>query len=294
MQTSLTDYYRYTHFKLDNNSQNKLETSFCSEKDISLEEDELTGLEEIFQKRFQKYLPKKEKENDISNCIKESIRRFERKNLYEKYIISIYIILNKEEIKKNRNCLKDINIVFIRALIEEKKNLEKKIFVLNNNLNSIYININIFIGLLINLINLLEISNITINNLIKNQFIKKLNILFNFLKCCLIPNFININPKYKEVSLKFLIKKFEKILSKWKKQADCYELSQKIIDFFGKRKSSLLGKKKLRENTNDDDINNSSTESGENFIKDLNNKKVEFDLHENETYYYDQNDIVSS
>lgn len=266
MQTSLLKYYSYTR----SNDLNAIN----SPKIESLTKENTT-------------------EKEKYDYIQEALEIYKNKNLYEKYAISINIIMNKELITQDKDILQELCKSLIEWTVVEKNNLEKLIFELNNNLN-IYININIFIGLLINLINLLEISNITINNLIKNQFIKKLNILFNFLKCCLIPNFININPKYKEVSLKFLIKKFEKILSKWKKQADCYELSQKIIDFFGKRKSSLLGKKKLRENTNDDDINNSSTESGENFIKDLNNKKVEFDLHENETYYYDQNDIVSS
>ena len=182
---------------------------------------------------------------------------------------------------------------FIRALIKEKQNLEKKIFILNNNLNIIYININIFIGLLINIINLLETSNVTINYLIKNKFIQKLNSIYTFLKSYLIPNFININPTYKDISLKFITKKFEKILSKWKKQKDCYELSQKIYDFFGKKKSSFLGKKKLRDNSSDEEFNNSTMESVETFAKDKNDKKVKFDMEQNEIYYYNQNEKIS-
>ena len=90
MQTSLLNYYKYTHFKLNNISQTKLETPFCTTKEkISLEEDELTENVKLFLERFRKYLPKKEKEkeNDMSHCIKESMRKLERKNLYEKYII---------------------------------------------------------------------------------------------------------------------------------------------------------------------------------------------------------------
>ena len=264
MQTSLLDYYSYSRFY-----------------------------------QLQKVL--EEKVNDISltnpigkemnSYFKDIIKKSEEKNLYEKYATSINLIMNKDKIELNKDAFEEMNMSLINWLIIEKNNLEK-ILVLNNNLN-IYININIFIGLLINIINFLETSNLTINYLIKNKFIQKLNSIYTFLKCYLIPNFININPTYKNISLKFLTKKFEKILSKWKKQKDCYELSQKIFDFFGNKKSSFLGKKKLRDNSSDEEFNNSTMESVETFAKDKNDKKVKFDMDQNETYYYNQDEKIA-
>ena len=214
MQTSLLDYYSYSRFY-----------------------------------QLQKVLEEKVNDINLTNPIgkelnsyfEDIIKKSEEKNLYEKYATSINLIMNKDKIELNKDAFEEMNMSLINWLIIEKNNLEK-ILVLNNNLN-IYININIFIGLLINIINFLETSNLTINYLIKNKFIQKLNSIYTFLKSYLIPNFININPTYKDISLKFITKKFEKILSKWKKQKDCYELSQKIYDFFGKKKSSFLGKK---------------------------------------------------
>ena len=264
MQTSLLDYYSYTRlYQL----QNVLEEKANDLNNIN------------------------PKEKEMNSYFKDIIKKLEEKNLYEKYAASINLIMNKDKIELNKALLDEVYLSLINWLTIEKNNLEKNIL-LNNNLN-IYININIFIGLLINIINFLETSNITINYLIKNKFIQKLNSIYTFLKSYLIPNFININPTYKNISLKFLTKKFEKILSKWKKQKDCYELSQKIFDFFGNKKSSFLGKKKLRDNSSDEEFNNSTMESLETFAKDKNDKKVEFDIGQNETYYYNQNEKIA-
>ena len=281
MQTSLLNYYRYTHFKLNNISQTKLETPFCTTKEkISLEEDELTENVKLFLERFRKYLPKKEKENDMSHCIKESMRKLERKNLYEKYITSIYIILNKEEIRKNRNLLRGINMVFIRALIKEKQNLEKTIFALNNNLNSIYININIFIGLLINIISIFEIFDI--KNFVKNNFKPKLNDIYIFLKNYLIPNFIYPNPIYANISLDFLLKKIESLLLKIKAQEECYLLSQDIFNFLKNENEKFLSKKRMR----------GSSQSKKN-TKNKKNKRVSFDLNKNVIHIFNKDEIIA-
>ena len=234
----------------------------------------------LFLERFRKYLPKKEKENDMSHCIKESMRKLERKNLYEKYITSIYIILNKEEIRKNRNLLKEINMVFIRALIKEKQNLEKKIFVLNNNLNSIYININIFIGLLINIISIFEIFDI--KNFVKNNFKSKLNDTYIFLKNYLIPNFIYPNPIYANISLDFLLKKIESLLLKIKAQEECYLLSQDIFNFLKNENEKFLSKKRMR----------GSSQSKKN-TKNKKNKRVSFDLNKNVIHIFNKDEIIA-
>ena len=266
MQTSLLDYYSEArHYKLKKSTeQNK--NNVNSEKSS---------------------------ENQIQLYFREIMKKYGEKNLFEKYAISINIIMNKDIITEDKDFLQEICKSLIDWLLIEKRTLEKTLLELNNNLN-IYININVFIGLLINIINLLELSNITIKYLIKNQFIQNLFVLYNFLKCYLIPNFIIVNPSYEKISLQFLIKKIEKILSKWKKQKECFELSQKILDFFGKKKTSLLGKKKLRDNSSEEDLANSSTESVENDARDKNNKRVKFEINQNAIYYYNQNDKIAS
>ncbi len=264
MQTSLLDFYSYTRFyQLQNDLEGKTNNVSISNP----------------------------KGKEIYSYLEDIIKKSEEKNLYEKYAISINLIMNKDQMELNKDLSEEMYMSLINWITIEKNNLEKNLL-LNKNLN-IYININIFIGLLINIINLLETSNVTINYLIKNKFIQKLNSIYTFLKSYLIPNFININPTYKDISLKFITKKFEKILSKWKKQKDCYELSQKIYDFFGKKKSSFLGKKKLRDNSSDEEFNNSTMESVETFAKDKNDKKVKFDMEQNEIYYYNQNEKIS-
>ena len=60
-------------------------------------------------------------------------------------------------------------------------------------------------------------------------------------------------------------------------------MSQKIFDFFGNKKSSFLGKKKLRDNSSDEEFNNSTMESVETCAKEKNDKKVKFDMDQNET-----------
>ena len=288
MQTSLTDFYPTIHSELLRTTS-KIKTNT---NELSLEEKESNYTKAIFREKFEKYIPKKDTEKEINNFLEIT----KEKNLYEKYIASVYFILTKEKIKVKKNLVKEININLINWLIKEKNNLEKIIESLNkNNLNSIYININIFIGLLINIINLLEIfgiKNFTKSILIKNNFKTKLNDINNFLKNYIIPNFINKNPLYNTISLNFLFKKIEKILSKLKKQEECYELGKKIYDIFENKKNNILGRKKLRENdtnnSNDEEDINSTNES----IEDKKNKKVKFELNKNIVYYYDQDEII--
>ena len=288
MQTSLTDFYPTIHSELLRTTS-KIKTNT---NELSLEEKESNYTKAIFREKFEKYIPKKDTEKEINNFLETT----KEKNLYEKYIASVYFILTKEKIKVKKNLVKEININLINWLIKEKNNLEKIIESLNkNNLNSIYININIFIGLLINIINLLEIfgiKNFTKSILIKNNFKTKLNDINNFLKNYIIPNFINKNPLYNTISLNFLFKKIEKILSKLKKQEECYELGKKIYDIFENKKNNILGRKKLRENdtnnSNDEEDINSTNES----IEDKKNKKVKFELNKNIVYYYDQDEII--
>ena len=288
METSILDCYSSANSDLfKTSSKVKIDIN-----ELSLEEEELNYTQIIFRDKFEKYIPKKHTEKEINSFLATT----KEKNLYEKYIASVYFILNKEKIKDKKNLMKEINISLINWLTKEKNNLEKIIESLNkNNLNSIYININIFIGLLINIINLLEIfgiKNFTKSILIKNNFKTKLNDINIFLKNYVIPNFINTNPIYNTISLNFLFKKIEKILLKLKKQEECYELGKKIYDIIKVKKNNILGRKKLRENdinsSNDEDDLNSTNESSE----DKKNKKVKFDLDKNVVYYFDQNEII--
>jgi len=289
MQASLLDSYSSDDSALFRvSSKEKININ-----ELSLEEEELNCTKVIFREKFEKYIPKIDTEKEMISFLETT----EERNLYEKYIASIYFNLNKKEIKDKKNLMKEININLINWLTKEKNNLDKFIIesLGKNNLNSIYININIFIGLLINFINLLEIfgiKNFTKSILIKNNFKTKLNDINNFLKNYLIPNFIKTNPKYNTMSLNFLLKKIEKILSKLKKQEECYELGKKIYDIIKVKKNNILGRKTLRENdissSNDENDMNSTNESSE----DKKNKKVTFDLNKNVVYYFDQNEII--
>lgn len=262
MQTSLLDYYNYEHINIMTNYINNLKVPKHSKNEISLKEEEISDIE-----------------RNYNDYIKETIKKLRENNLYEKYSISIYIVINKERIKNNENLLKDIKISFVNALYEEKKNLEKTFLVLNNNLNSIIlININIFIGLLINIINLFETFGI---KSFSQNSVNKLNDIFIFLKNYLIPNFISLNPLYKNISLDFLLKKIEKLLSKLKIKEECYQLSRNILNYLGNEKAKFLSKKKKRENQNNLDE-----------IIDI-NKKVKFDLDKNIIYEYDKDEIIS-
>ena len=261
MQSSLLDYFSYAHTTLIANNIEKLEMPKCTKEEIRLKEEEKINIE-----------------NNMNHYIKESIKNLEEKNIYEKYRISIYIIINKERIKNNRNLLEKIIISFIGALYEEKIKLEKIILVLNNNLNSILININIFIGLLINIIKLLEIFGI--KNFSK-KLVNKLNDIFIFLKYYLIPNFISLNPFYKNISLDFLLKKIENLFTQLKTQEECYQLSQTILNFLGNKQAKFLSKKTKRDNIN--------SEQGITYS----NKKVKFDLDKIVIYKYDKDEIIS-
>ena len=260
MQTSLLDYYKYAHINLMTNYINKLNVPKCSKNEISIKEEERTDIDK-----------------NLNDFIKEVLKKLREANLYQKYSVSIFLVLNKERIENNENLLKEIKISFINALFDEKNKLEKTL-VLNKNLNSILININIFIGLLINIINLLETFGI---KSFSQNLVNNLNDIFIFLKNNLIPNFISLNPFYKNISLDFLLKKIEKLLSKLKIKEECYQLSRNILNFLGNEKTKFLSKKMKRDNLNNIDE-----------IIDI-NKIVKFDLDKNIIYRYDQDEIIS-
>jgi len=265
---------------------------------LSLEENELISDKTILRKKLEKYFPKNDTKKEVNKYIIDTMKKSEEKSLSEKYIFSIYIILNKEKITRNENIIQEMHINLVDWLIKEKNQLEQLIL-LNNSLN-IYININIFIGLLINIINLFEFfstKTFTKTCLFKNGYNQKLNDIYTFLKCYLIPNFLNINPRYNKISLEFLFKKIENILLKWKNQEECFELSKKICELLANNNKNYLGKKTLREsgsNLTDDELYNSTIESTESRDKDKTIKRVRFAMDKNETIFYDQNEAIAS
>ena len=260
----------------------------------------------IYKKVFSERIPKIDSKKEIHKYILNTMKNEDEMNLNDKYIFSIYLALNKHLLTKTIK--KDImeeefHLMLINWLIEEKKFVEEE---LKENPNNVYY-FNIFIGLLINIISILEILHIKTNDLLEFYFCKKLYKIYKFVK-------LNINLNI-NVSLFFLIIKIEKILKKWDNQLECYHLAKNIKDYNEKKELMLLGKKTKRNADKDKDKEDteadSSSDRGEsNYdikvgIKNKNkinknktnknktNKKVYFDLENNIKIFYDKDKKVS-
>ena len=243
----------------------------------------------IYKQLFSELIPKIDSEKEIHKYILETMKIEDEMELYERYIFSIYIVMNKHLL--NNDIKKDIldeevHLTLMNWLVEEKR------FVVNelDENNNIY-NFNIFIGLLINIITIFHFN-----------FYKK---LFKLNKFVILNKNINININ---ISLSFLINKIENILKKWKIQLDCFNLAKRIKTFNEKKEKKFLGKKTLRhteikerEDTEADscsDRGESTTvrKSGGLLIKNMGvkkNKKVNFDLNKNQTIFYDEKEKVA-
>ena len=256
---------------------------------------------DIYYKLFSERIPKKETKKEIHKYIIEQMKKEDELDLNEKYIFSIYIAMNKhllsKEIKKDI-LEEEFHLTLMKWLMEERKLVADEIYENKN----IY-NFNIFIGLLINIISLLEILPIKSSDLFEFNLYKKLFKLNKFVQ-------LNKN-KNKNISLSFLINKIENILQKWKTQMDCYELAQKIQKFNEKKKEIKFLKKKKKRNEmiirdkEDTEADSSSDREpsmeyklGGLFIKNkykiMKQKKVNFDFNNNQIFFFDKEEKVST
>jgi hypothetical protein len=253
-----------------------------------------------YYKLFSEKLPKKRSKREIHKYILDTMKIEDELDLNERYIFSIYISMNKDLL--NKEIKKDImeeefHVTLMKWLQEEKALVADEI---SENKN-IY-NFNIFIGLLINIISLFEILPIKSSDLFEFNLYKKLFKLNKFVK--LYKN-ININ-----VSLSFLINKIEKILKKWKKKMECYELAQQIQKYNEKKETKFIGKKKKRneiilkdkEDTEADSCSDRSESPilhklgglfNQNKAHTHKQKKVSFDLENNQILFFDKEEKVS-
>lgn len=261
----------------------------------------ITSLQEAictYKQLFSELIPKIDSEKEIHKYILETMKIEDEMQLYERYIFSIYIAMNKhllnDDIKKDI-LEEEFHLTLMNWLVEEKRIVVNE---LDEN-NNIY-NFNIFIGLSINIITIFEILPIKSSDLSQFNFYKK---LFKLNKFVILNKNININ-----ISLSFLINKIENILKKWKIQTNCYSLAKKIKTFNEKKEKKFLGKKTLRhtelkerEDTEADSCSDrgESTpgcKSGGLFKNNMGvkkNKKVNFDLDKNQTFFYDEKEKVA-
>ena len=160
---------------------------FCSYAQLMSKEQnylKITSLKEainIYKKVFSERIPKIDSKKEIHKYILNTMKNEDEMNLDDKYIFSIYLALNKHLLTKKIK--KDImeeefHLMLMNWLIQEKKFVEEE---LKENPNNIYY-FNIFIGLLINIISILEILHIKIKDLLEFYFCKKLFKIYKFVK----------------------------------------------------------------------------------------------------------------
>ena len=258
---------------------------------------------EIYRTVFAEKIPKVDTSEEIHKYILETMKKEDEMDLNDKYIFSIYLVMNIHLITKE--IIKDmideeVHLVLINWLDEEKRfvvdELNEK-----NNINTF----NIFIGLLINIISLFEILPIKTNDLSEFKFYKKLFKINKFVK---LNKNLNLN-----VSLSFLIIKIENLLKKWENQLDCLYLAKNIKLFNDAKEKFFLGKKTKR-SKDDKDKEDTEADSGSDRGESLNeahdaklgglfvknkkllnkNKKVNFDLESNKTIFFDKEEKVSN
>ena len=267
----------------------------------------------FFRQKFSEKLPQVDSEEEIHKYILDIMKKDDEMDLNEKYICSFYLAMNKNLLSKD--VIDDIleeefHLTLMDWLKYEKKFVEDELYeAQNKSTNKNNYNFNIYIGLLINIISLYEIFHIKSKDLVEFNFYEKLFKINKFVKLNIK---LNIN-----ISLSFLINKIENLLQKWKIQQDCYILSQNILKFTKTREKTFLSKKtkrpevsKEKEETEADseegvgsmnsDLtqNYNSKKLGGLFIKNKKNinknKKVNFDLQNNQTFFFNKEERVSS
>lgn len=271
----------------------------------------------MFKKRYSDILPTIDSEQEVYYYILDLMKNDDEMDLNEKYICSFYLAMNKHLLSKKT--IKDLldeefHLTLMKWLRREKNYIKDEINEIqdsniNQNTKTNNYNFNIYIGLLINIISLFEILPIKSSDLVEFNFYEKLFKLNKFVK-------LKLNVFIK-TSLSFLTDKIENLLKKWKTQEECYNLSKSIILFTKTKEKSLLGKKSKRSNNSEKDKEETEADSEEGacsvkkdssncskaklgglFVKNKNNlnknKKVNFDLQNNQIIFFDKEDKVSS
>ena len=233
---------------------------------------------------FQNILPNINTKDDLYKFILEISKIEKELSLNEKYICSILLAINKNLLTEE----------IINDILEEEFHLtlmnwlmEGKYIVKEKTKYEVY-KFNIYIGLLINIISLYEIFPIKPKDLSEFNLYKKLFKLNSLIE-------LNINN-----SFPFLFS-LNNLLKKWKKQIDNYLLSKTIENLTLIRKKNKRSIYKEYNNINDiNEKDKNSTEADseekekeEGIIFSRKNKKVCFDLHNIQNFFYDKNNSPS-
>ena len=267
----------------------------------------------VFKKMYSNILPTIDSEQEIHYYILDIMKDDDEMDLNEKYICSFYLAMNKHLLSKET--IKDIideefHLTLMKWLRREKHYIKDDINeIQDSNTNTNNYKFNIYIGLLINIISLFEILPIKSSDLAEFNFYEKLFKLNKFVKFKL--------SLFIKISISFLYDRIENLLQKWKTQEECYNLSKNILIFTKTKEKNLLGKKTKRNDNAEKDkeeteadseegassvkrnsVNASKTKLGGLFVKNKNNlnknKKVNFDLQNNQIIFFDKEDKVSS
>ena len=267
----------------------------------------------VFKKMYSNILPTIDSEQEIHYYILDIMKDDDEMDLNEKYICSFYLAMNKHLLSKET--IKDIideefHLTLMKWLRREKNYIKDDINeIQDSNTNTNNYKFNIYIGLLINIISLFEILPIKSSDLAEFNFYEKLFKLNKFVKFKL--------SLFIKISISFLYDRIENLLQKWKTQEECYNLSKNILIFTKTKEKNLLGKKTKRNDNAEKDkeeteadseegassvkrnsVNANKTKLGGLFVKNKNNlnknKKVNFDLQNNQIIFFDKEDKVSS
>ena len=251
----------------------------------------------IFKKRYSNILPTIDSEQEIHYYILDIMKDDDEMDLNEKYICSFYLAMNKHLLSKET--IKDLldeefHLTLMKWLRREKHYIKDEINEIQDSNN---------------IISLFEILPIKSSDLAEFNFYEKLFKLNKFVKFKL--------SVFIKTSLSFLTEKIENLLQKWKTQEECYNLSKNILLFNISKEKNLLGKKTKRNNNIEKDKEETEADSEEGassvkrnsgnpnkpklgglFVKNKNNlnknKKVNFDLQNNQIIFFDKEDKVSS
>ena len=209
---------------------------------------------------------------EIYKYILEIIKIEDSLSLNEKYICSIMIAMNKYLLTKEiiENILEEeFHLTLLRWLIKEKTAIEE------SNSENPYKS-NIYIGLLINIINLYDIFPIKAKDLCEYHFYNELFKLNKLIK-------LKVNNSFPFLqTLKILLKK-------WKKQIDCFNLSKTIQNICLLGKKTKLTKKDKKNKKDENDKKDTDADSEENRRE----KKVYFE-ESNKIFFYQKDKSPSN
>ena len=255
-------------------TQKTIELEEAPKKEISLMPEAINP--NIINKQINCYMPKINTKEDLHKYILEIMKKEDKIILNYKYIFSLCLCMNKKFFTSEiiEDLLEEeFHITLIKWLKKERKAIEE------TNTDNPY-QFNIYIGLLINIITLFEIIPIKSSDVCQFKFYTKLFKIYKIIK-------LNIKNSFP------FLKSLNNLLNKWKKQIECFYLSKAIQNF------TLLGKKtkNIKNKINNIEKAETDVDSDEkellSFKKNKSNKKVFFDLEQNETQYFNKEDSPS-